>query len=73
MSVCMFCTLTAGQHPVPAGPAVVPHDAGERGVALENVSRLAVERHGGTQLVVAAQPGPVHHTAWIKARLTQLG
>ena len=65
--------MAAGQRSVPPGPPVVPHDAGERGVALEDVARLAVERDGGAQLVVAAQASAVHHAARVEARLPQLG
>ena len=64
-------TLTAGFGPVPLGPLAVPHDAGERGVSLQQVPRLAVESHHGAQLVVAADPGAVHHVARIKTRLPQ--
>ena len=74
MCVCLcLCTLAAGEHSVPPGPAVVAHDASEGGVALQHVARLAVERHRGAQLVVAAQAGAVHDVARVKARLPQLG
>lgn len=61
------CTLTAGQPPVPARPAIITHNAGKRGVALEDVACLTVEGHGGAQLVVTAQPSAIHHITGIKA------
>jgi len=65
-------TLTAGLGPVPLGPVAVAHDAGERGVALQLVSGLAVERHHGAQLVVGPHPGAVHHIPQVEAGLPQL-
>lgn len=66
-------TLTAGQGPIPTGPAIISHDACEGGVALEHVACFTVERHCGAQFVVTTQPGAVHHIAWIEAWLPKLG
>lgn len=60
-------TLTAGQGPIPTGPAIIPHDAREGGVALEHVACFTVERHCGAQFVVTAQPRAVHHITWVEA------
>lgn len=60
-------TLTAGQPPVPARPAIITHNAGKCGITLEDVACLTVEGHSGAQLVVTAQPSAIHHITGIKA------
>lgn len=64
--------MTAGQHSVPLRSIGVAHHAGESGVALQLVAWLTVEGQTGAQFIVTAQASTVHHTAWVKTRLSQL-
>lgn len=66
-------TLTAWFGSVPLWSLAVAHDTRQSGVALQQVSRLAVKCDHRSQLVVSTHPSAVHHVPRIKTGLPQFG
>lgn len=62
-------TLTAGFGPIPFWSLGVAHDACQSGVALQQIAALTVKCHHGSQLVVGAHTGAIHHVPGIKTCL----
>lgn len=67
----LYLTLTAGLGSIPLRSLAVSHNAGQCGVALQQIASLTMERHHGSHLVVSTHSGTVHHIPRIKTRLTQ--
>lgn len=64
-------TLTAWFGSVPLWSLAVAHDTCQSGVALQQVTSLAMKCHHRSQLVVSTHSRAIHHIPGIKTRLPQ--